>query len=242
MYLQANQKLRHLRVKQFNLLSIATTLNKKLDTDYLLDETIACIPVFHKIETSLMNLEATILEMKLKFSAIADDSKTKQDIDVEQKIEKELQKKSEEDVQRTVEEKFAKKVIQDEQEAETDIEILAKKEVEIEIKTTSDKKINDVVEVEKQGSKSNDLLKNDGKSEVVANKRDIKVENIDYTEKTSIEKSEIITDKGKEKLRESVAAKGSKVQVPKIKIIKDAAKAWEGKEALKKAFKARDWQ
>ena len=240
MYLQANQKLRHLRVKQFNLLSIATTLNKKLDTDYLLDETIACIPVFNKIETSLMNLEAIILEMKLKFSAIADDSKTKKDIDVrveqkiEQKIEKELQNNDAEEVQGKAEENSTKKIIQDEQKAETDVEILAKKEVEIEIKTTSDKKMNDVVEkVEKQDAKSNDLLKNDSKSDVVANKRDIKVENTDNTEK-------IITQKSKEKLQEGVAAKGSKVQVPKIKIIKDAAKAWEGKEALKKAFKARD--
>ena len=176
-----------------------------------------------------MNLEATILEMKLKFSAIADNSKTKQDMDVrvEQKIEKE--------------EKSAKKVIQDEQEAETDVEILAKKEVEIEIKTTSDKKINDVVEkMEKQGSKSTDLLKNESKSEVVANKNDIKVENTSNTEKRSIEKSEIITEKSKEKLQLGIAAKGSNVQVPKIEIIKDAAKAWEGKEALQKAFKARD--
>ena len=183
-----------------------------------------------------MNLEAIILEMKLKFSAIADDSKTKKDIDVRvvQKIEKELQNNDEKEVQGAVEEKSAKKVIQDEREAETDVEILAKKEVEIGIKTTSENKINDVVEkVEKQGSKSTDVLKNESKSEVVAKKRNIKVENTDNTEK-------IITQKSKEKLQEGVAAKGSKVQVPKIKIIKDAAKAWEGKEALKKAFKARD--
>ena len=43
-----------------------------------------------------------------------------------------------------------------------------------------------------------------------------------------------------EDIKTEIAAEGSKVQVPKIKIIKDAAKVWEGKEALKKAFKARD--
>ena len=200
MYLQANQKLRQLRIKQSNLLSIATSLNKKLKTDYLLDETIACIPVFNKIETSLMNLEATILEIKLKFSATSETSETKQVIDV--KVERSIQ--VEKKIQKPVVEKPSKKVIQGEPKTETDIEILVKKEVEIQIKTTEDdQKFRDVTKkLEKEGSKSNKVKEEDIKTEI--------------------------------------AAKGSKVQVPKIKIIKDAAKVWEGKEALKKAFKARD--
>ena len=200
MYLQANQKLRQLRIKQSNLLSIATSLNKKLKTDYLLDETIACIPVFNKIETSLMNLEATILEIKLKFSATSETSETKQVIDV--KVERSIQ--VEKKIQKPVVEKPSKKVIQGEPKTETDIEILVKKEVEIQIKTTEDdQKFRDVTKkLEKEGSKSNKVKEEDIKTEI--------------------------------------AAKGSKVQVPKIKIIKDAAKVWDGKEALKKAFKARD--
>ena len=200
MYLQANQKLRQLRIKQSNLLSIATSLNKKLKTDYLLDETIACIPVFNKIETSLMNLEATILEIKLKFSATSETSETKQVIDV--KVERSIQ--VEKKIQKPVVEKPSKKVIQGEPKTETDIEILVKKEVEIQIKTTEDdQKFRDVTKkLEEEGSKSNKVKEDDIKAEI--------------------------------------AAEGSKVQVPKIKIIKDAAKVWEGKEALKKAFKARD--
>ena len=200
MYLQANQKLRQLRIKQSNLLSIATSLNKKLKTDYLLDETIACIPVFNKIETSLMNLEATILEIKLKFSATSETSETKQVIDV--KVERSIQ--VEKKIQKPVVEKPPKKVIKGEHKTEADVEILIKKEVDIQIKTTEDdQKFRDVTKkLEKEGSKSNKVKEEDIKTEI--------------------------------------AAKGSKVQVPKIKIIKDAAKVWEGKEALKKAFKARD--
>jgi len=196
MYLQANQKLRQLRIKQSNLLSIATSLNKKLKTDYLLDETISCIPVFNKIETSLMNLEATILEIKLKFSATSETSETKQVIDV--KVERSIQ--VEKKIQKPVVEKPSKKVIQGEPKTETDIEILVKKEVEIQIKTTEDdQKFRDVTKkLEEEGSKSNKVKEDDIKAEI--------------------------------------AAEGSKVQVPKIKIIKDAAKVWEGKEALKKSI------
>ena len=35
----------------------------------MMDETIACFSVFNMIETRLMNLEATILEIKLKFES-----------------------------------------------------------------------------------------------------------------------------------------------------------------------------
>ena len=239
MYLQANQKLRQLRIKQSSLLSIATTLNKKLKTDYLLDETIACIPVFNKIETSLMNLEATILEIKLKFSTTSETSESKQVIDV--KVERNIQ--VEKKVQKPTVEKPSKKVIQAEQKTETDVEILAKKEDEIQIKTTSDKKIHDVTEkLEKEGSKSKKVKEDDIKTEIMINKTDNKVEITANTNKKQkpMEKSEIIAEKSKEKLLEGIAAEGSKVQVPKIKIIKDAAKVWEGKEALKKAFKAWD--
>ena len=239
MYLQANQKLRQLRIKQSSLLSIATTLNKKLKTDYLLDETIACIPVFNKIETSLMNLEATILEIKLKFSTTSETSETKQVIGV--KVERNIQ--VEKKIQKPTEEEPPKKVIQVEQKTKTDVEILVKKEVEIPIKTTEDDKKfeDDTKKLKKEGSKSNKLKEDDLKTEIVINNTD----NVEITENTdkklkSIKKSEIIAEKSKEILQEGIAVEGLKVQVPKIKIIKDAAKVWEGKEALKKAFKATD--
>ena len=240
MYLQANQKLRQLRIKQSSLLSIATTLNKKLKTDYLLDETIACIPVFNKIETSLMNLEATILEIKLKFSTTSETSETKQVIGV--KVERNIQ--VEKKIQKPTEEEPPKKVIQAEQKTKTDVEILVKKEVEIPIKTTEDDKKfeDDTKKLKKEGSKSKKVKEDHIKTEIRINKTDNKVEITANTNKKQkpMEKSEIIAEKSKEKLLEGIAAEGSKVQVPKIKIIKDAAKVWEGKEALKKAFKAWD--
>ena len=187
MYLQANQKLRHLRIKQFDLLAVANNVNEKLKTDYLLDETIACIPIFNKIETSLMNLEASILKIKLEVDKI---------------------------------------------------------EVEGETKIIVDKKI---VEV------ASDVTKVDSESQKVPeNETDQIGEKIDSTKNANFlrkikskENIEISNENSgqepkRKSLLERVSIKGSAVQVPKIEIIKDAAKVWEGKVALKKAFKARD--
>ena len=187
-------------------------MNRKLKTEYLLDETIACIPVFNKIEKSLMDLETTILEIKVKFTA---KEAIKKDIDVEKKIEK------------------------DELNAESEVEIMAQKEVEIQIESAGEEKINDVVKkMEKEDSKADVVQEDDCKTNVAINKTDNKVELTDNTDKKlkSIEKFEITNGTIEEKLQEHVAAEETKVP----KIIKDAAKVWEGKEALKKAFKARD--
>ena len=187
MYLQANQKLRHLRIKQFDLLAVANNVNEKLKTDYLLDETIACIPIFNKIETSLMNLEASILKIKLEVEKIEVKGETKNIVD--------------------------KKIV----EVASDV-------------TKTDSESEKVPENETdQIGKKVDSNKNANFLRKIKSKENIEISNENSGQEPK-----------RKSLLERVSIKGSAVQVPKIEIIKDAAKVWEGKVALKKAFKARD--
>ena len=187
MYLQANQKLRHLRIKQFDLLAVANNVNEKLKTDYLLDETIACIPIFNKIETSLMNLEASILKIKLEVEKIEVKGETKNIVD--------------------------KKIV----EVASDV-------------TKTDSESQKVPENETdQIGKKIDSTKNANFLRKIKSKENIEISNENSGQEPK-----------RKSLLERVSIKGSAVQVPKIEIIKDAAKVWEGKVALKKAFKARD--
>ena len=187
MYLQANQKLRHLRIKQFDLLAVANNVNEKLKTDYLLDETIACIPIFNKIETSLMNLEASILKIKLEVEKIEVEGETKNIVD--------------------------KKIV----EVASDV-------------TKADSESQKVPENETdQIGKKIDSIKNANFLGKIKSKENIEISNENSGQEPK-----------RKSLLERVSIKGSAVQVPKIEIIKDAAKVWEGKVALKKAFKARD--
>ena len=187
MYLQANQKLRHLRIKQFDLLAVANNVNEKLKTDYLLDETIACIPIFNKIETSLMNLEASILKIKLEVEKIEVEEETKDIID--------------------------KKIV----EVANDV-----------TKTDSESQTVPENETDQIGKKI-DSTKNANFLRKIKSKENIEISNENSGQEPK-----------RKSLLERVSIKGSAVQVPKIEIIKDAAKVWEGKVALKKAFKARD--
>ena len=187
MYLQANQKLRHLRIKQFDLLAVANNVNEKLKTDYLLDETIACIPIFNKIETSLMNLEASILKIKLEVEKIEVEGETKNIVD--------------------------KKIV----EVASDV-----------TKTDSESQKVPVNETDQIGKKI-DSTKNANFLRKIKSKENIEISNENSGQEPK-----------RKSLLERVSIKGSAVQVPKIEIIKDAAKVWEGKVALKKAFKARD--
>ena len=187
MYLQANQKLRHLRIKQFDLLAVANNVNEKLKTDYLLDETIACIPIFNKIETSLMNLEASILKIKLEVEKIEVEGETKNIVD--------------------------KKIV----EVASDV-----------TKTDSESQKVPVNETDQIGKKI-DSTKNANFLRKIKSKENIEISNENSGQEPK-----------RKSLLERVSIKGSAVQVPKIEIIKDAAKVWEGKVALKKAFKVRD--
>lgn len=221
MYLQANQKLRHLRIKQYELLSVANNVNKKLKTDFLLDETLACIPVFNKIETSLINLEATILKIKLNFSDTSEAADVKKDIDL--KTDQNAENESKTNVDKKERTENEPKIIEKNNVQEVQVEVKTK------LANTTDVAKN--AEIEKV-SKTVDITKNEEKKANFLKK--LKAKEITEIENESNKETQ------RKSLLERVSIKGSTVQVPKIEIIKDAAKVFEGKAALKQAFKVRD--
>ena len=221
MYLQANQKLRHLRIKQYELLSVANNVNKKLKTDFLLDETLACIPVFNKIETSLINLEATILKIKLNFSDTSEAADVKKDIDL--KTDQNAENETKTNVDKKERTENEPKIIEKNNVQEVQVEVKTK------LANTTDVAKNPKIE---KVSKTVDITKNEEKKANFLKK--LKAKEITEIENESNKETQ------RKSLLERVSIKGSTVQVPKIEIIKDAAKVFEGKAALKQAFKVRD--